>query len=94
LPEALRGEQVAFAAPGMQMLAAQPGGGRDRVRGTSFAAPLVARLAAAYWQPGDTAESVLARLQAEAVDLGERGRDPRFGHGLLGNGLGLHFADH
>lgn len=93
LPEALRGEQVAFAAPGAHLLAARPGGEREGVRGTSFAAPLVARLAAAQWRPGDRAADVLARLQAQALDLGERGRDKRFGHGLLGQDLKLRYAE-
>lgn len=93
LPEALRGEQVAFAAPGAHLLAARPGGEREGVRGTSFAAPLVARLAAAQWRPGDRAADVLARLQAQALDLGERGRDKRFGHGLLGQDLALRYVE-
>lgn len=92
LPEALRGGQVAFAAPGAQVLAAHPGGQREGVRGTSFAAPLVARLAAAQWRPGDGPADVLTRLQAQALDLGERGRDKRFGHGLLGQNLALRYA--
>lgn len=48
LPEAGRAPSLAFAAPGADMAAALPGRGYAKVRGTSFAAPLVAaRLAAA-----------------------------------------------
>ncbi|QCB38701.1 serine protease [Sphingobium sp. PAMC28499] len=42
LPEAGRAAHVDFAAPGADMMAADMAGGRDKVRGTSFAAPLVA----------------------------------------------------
>lgn len=42
LPEAGRAKHVDFAAPGADMNAARPDGGKGRVRGTSFAAPLVA----------------------------------------------------
>lgn len=45
LPEAAQGPQVMFAAPGSQMVSAAPGRPPYRqVRGTSFAAPLVAAL--------------------------------------------------
>ena len=48
LLEAGRAAHLDFAAPGADMAAALPGRGYSRVRGTSFAAPLVAaRLAAA-----------------------------------------------
>lgn len=47
LPEAGRAARLDFAAPGADMAAALPGSGYARVRGTSFATPLVAaRLAA------------------------------------------------
>lgn len=42
LPEAGRAAHLDFAAPGADMAAALPGSGYTRVRGTSFAAPLVA----------------------------------------------------
>lgn len=42
LPEAGRAAHVDFAAPGADMQAAQVDGGKGAVRGTSFAAPLVA----------------------------------------------------
>ena len=85
LPEAMRGDAVDFAAPGSELWAARSGGGLARVRGTSFAAPLVARLAArelALPAPG-AADRVVRRLAGQARDLGPRGHDARFGHGLL-----------
>ena len=42
LPEAGKARHVDFAAPGADMNAARSDGGKGRVRGTSFAAPLVA----------------------------------------------------
>ena len=57
------------------MLAASPDGGARPVRGTSFAAPLVAgRLVRA---------GSLAALAAEARDLGPRGPDKTYGRGLV-----------
>ena len=65
LAEAGRANHVDFAAPGADMAAALRGGGFAAVRGTSFAAPLVAaRLA---MQPGDA----LAGVAAEAVPAGK-----------------------
>ena len=70
LPEAGRGPQVMFAAPGSQMVSAAPGQPPYRqVRGTSFAAPIVAALLAkALPQPDRTAAArALAALGAQAV---------------------------
>lgn len=59
LPEAGRATKLDFAAPGADMAAALPGRGFARVRGTSFAAPLVAaRLAATGSIAGLAAEAV------------------------------------
>ncbi|MEJ8629735.1 hypothetical protein P0F65_07535 [Sphingomonas sp. I4] len=58
------------------MLAAGVGGRRFAVRGTSFAAPLVAgRIAAIYPQPDpDKIRSALARIDEEARKANLRGR--------------------
>jgi hypothetical protein len=79
LVEAGRGAHVDFAAPGADILAAGPDGRPTRVRGTSYAAPLAA---GRLWSLRAGGEG-LARLSAEAVDLGQRGRDPQFGQGLV-----------
>lgn len=86
LPEAGRGNHVDFAAPGAGLSAAADGGGWWNVRGTSFAAPLVARLAAvqAPTPEPDAAQRVQSALAAQARDAGPRGDDPRYGRGLLG----------
>jgi hypothetical protein len=80
LPEACRGAHVAFAAPGADMAAADAGGGYARVRGTSYAAPLVAGLLAGQGGIGAVAVETLAR---EARDLGRAGVDPVYGRGLV-----------
>jgi subtilisin family serine protease len=86
LIEAARGNQVMFAAPGADMLAADIGGKYSAVRGTSFAAPIVAALLAQTVSvpdvgAGDAAIEALAR---QAIDLGPPGRDLTYGFGLVG----------
>ena len=81
LVEAGRALHLDYAAPGADMLAAAPGKGTTRVRGTSFAAPLAAgRLAALMAADGPDARAALDR---EAVDLGRKGPDPIYGRGLV-----------
>ena len=74
LPEAARGPQVMFAAPGSQMAAAAIGTPPYKlVRGTSFASPLVAALLAPRLpspSPAQAAEAVSA-LAASASAAGE-----------------------
>ena len=79
LPESGSGDQVDFCASGVV------GSGRDALRGTSFAAPIVARKAGELLdapRKGAAAE-VQQQLAGEARDLGRPGRDPRYGDGLL-----------
>src|SRR5262249_9714648 len=85
LVEAARGEQVDFAAPGADMAAAGSGQGWERVRGTSYAAPLVAGLLAAQLEaPGPAAaRAALPALIASALARGAHGRDAIYGYGVL-----------
>jgi subtilisin family serine protease len=85
LIEAARGSQVMFAARGSDMSAADIGGKYSAVRGTSFAAPIVAALLAQSLgspdlQGGATAIESLAQ---SAIDLGPPGRDLTYGFGLV-----------
>ncbi|MDP3858343.1 MAG: S8 family serine peptidase [Stagnimonas sp.] len=80
LIEAGRALHLDYAAPGADMLAAGKSGKWSRVRGTSYAVPLVAARAAAALAIGG---NVVARLDREAVDLGASGPDKAFGRGLL-----------
>lgn len=79
LPEAGSGEQVDFCASGVV------GTGRNALRGTSFAAPIVARRAAHLLSAprADAAAQTQQQLASEARRLGASKRDPRCGYGLL-----------
>jgi subtilisin family serine protease len=54
-----------------------------QVRGTSFAAPHVAGVAALLVELGLSNREVVARLTQTAADLGPAGRDPVYGYGLV-----------
>ncbi len=81
LAEAGRGPHVLFAAPGSALWGADVAGGTVELRGTSFAAPLVAALLAR--------DPELEHLRATAIDLGPPGRDEIYGWGLVGEALRL-----
>lgn len=85
LPEAGRGDHVAFAAPGLVELP-QADGHLRGWRGTSFAAPVVAAELALRLPKADTraAAAAVAALARSAVDAGEPGRDRIYGHGVIG----------
>jgi len=93
LLEAGRGPQVAFAAPGADLLAAAPGlaGGYGPVRGTSYAAPFVAALLAQALPRPDpqAARAAVEALARQATDLGAPGRDPVYGWGAVGLDLAV-----
>lgn len=80
LIEAGRALHLDYAAPGADLTAQTAAGRSVRLRGTSYAAPLVAaRLASALAQTG----AWQVRLDREARDLGPRGVDKSYGRGLL-----------
>ena len=74
-----RGAHIEFAAPGVDLYVARPGGG-GYASGTSYAAPIVTALAARL-APGPV-DQVRRGLRAQARDLGPSGRDAEFGWGL------------
>jgi type VII secretion-associated serine protease mycosin len=83
-PRSLAGPETVLSAPAM-LVGARPDGGYRRVQGTSFSSALVAASAAlirSRW-PEASAGEVVHRLVATARDLGEPGRDPRYGYGAL-----------
>jgi Subtilase family len=86
LIEAARGSQVMFAARGADMSAADIGGKYSPIRGTSFAAPIVAALLAQSVTAPEVSSSNAAidSLARSAVDLGPKGRDLTYGYGLVG----------
>lgn len=82
---AVQGAHVAFAAPGVDVEVAVPGGAFGRMTGTSVAAPLAARVIALYRaESADAASDTnLGELAKLALDLGQPGRDPVYGYGLI-----------
>jgi subtilisin family serine protease len=89
LVEACRGDHVDFSAPGSNMSAAGIETPFAKVRGTSFASPIVAGLLARnITAPGkEQAASAVAALVAQATDLGAKGTDKVYGNGLVGDDL-------
>jgi subtilisin family serine protease len=89
LVEAERGSQVKFAAPGADIAAAKAGGGYLLVRGTSFAAPIVAGLLALNLRAPETsaASEAVAALARSARDPASPRADPAYGYGLVGADL-------
>ncbi len=82
---AQRGDAVDLAAPGVGLLLATSVSGAKEKTGTSFAAPFVTAAAAMILaeKPDASVEMVFNLLALAAKDLGEAGRDPIFGVGLM-----------
>lgn len=89
LLEAGRALHLDFAAPGADMAAAGPGGRFVTVRGTSFAAPIVAGRLAILRTSGGAggARAAVEALIRDARDLGPRGADKTYGRGVVGQDL-------
>lgn len=89
LPEAGRPGRIDFTAPGADMAVPASGGGFTAVRGTSFAAPIVAGRLARHLPAPDPAGAARAKaaVARDAIDLGARGPDALYGHGLVGADL-------
>lgn len=79
LVEAGRARHLDYAAPGADMLALNAAGQARSVRGTSFAAPLVAARLSALWA-GDAAAAL------KALDREAKGAGGRTGRGVLCGG--------
>ncbi|MCM0613789.1 S8 family serine peptidase [Marinobacter sediminum] len=78
------GEQVDFAARGVDVRVAASGGGYERKSGTSMATPLITtRLACEAARSADPLPDLVRRLADQVQDLGKAGRDPVFGYGVL-----------
>lgn len=82
---AVQGEQIDFAAPGVDVFVTVGGDGRY-VTGTSIAAPFVAARIAADPRAASasTSAGVTQALAKSATDLGAPGRDAVYGYGLPG----------
>jgi hypothetical protein len=79
-----RGDYIAFSAPGVDVWTAAPGRDGMFVSGTSYATPFV--IAALAVRANNVKQSwapVVSELQTKARDLGDKGKDPVFGWGLI-----------
>ncbi|MGB0552593.1 MAG: S8 family serine peptidase [Alphaproteobacteria bacterium] len=81
---ATAGDYIDFAAPGVGIWTAVPGGGKA-MSGTSFAAPVVTAYVAAAQRKLDlkTVDEIRAYLRKHTKDRGKPGRDRYTGWGLL-----------
>lgn len=79
------GPAVDISAPGVSIVSTYRNGGYARMSGTSMAAPYVSGMAALLMEAYPDAEPhwIREQLQKNARDLGEPGRDPLYGYGLL-----------
>jgi subtilisin len=75
------GDIVELAAPGVGINSTKLGGGYVEYNGTSMASPHVAGTAALVIAAGIA--DVRTQLQTTADDLGDAGRDPKYGFGLV-----------
>jgi subtilisin family serine protease len=80
LIEAGRATHLDYAAPGADMLAANATGASVAVRGTSFAAPLVAATIAAVYP---ALFPSMVRVAVARVDAGARKMGSRYGRGIV-----------
>lgn len=80
-----RGDYVEFAAPGVRIWTPGPTVAGSYHTGTSFAAPFVTGAVAARLAGGAAADAdrIADFLATTAIDLGQPGRDPVFGRGLI-----------
>jgi subtilisin family serine protease len=77
------GPHIEFAAPGVDLYVARGADG-GYVSGTSYAAPIISAFAARLLAQGiRDSEGIRSALRSLSHDLGDAGRDPRFGWGLV-----------
>jgi subtilisin family serine protease len=79
-----RGKYIDFAAPGVRIYTAVPGGGKV-MSGTSFAAPYItANIASEIVFGSSRSRSRLVKtLRSKTKDLGRKGKDSVFGYGYV-----------
>ncbi|MFQ3234848.1 MAG: hypothetical protein ACI9C4_000399 [Paraglaciecola sp.] len=79
-----RGEYIDFSALGVNVATAQPGNSFGLESGTSMASPVIAATIACEVQtlPLNT-DGIKQAIISKAIDLGEAGKDPVFGYGLI-----------
>lgn len=80
-----QGDYIDLAAPGVDVWAAKAGGRHAYFSGTSYAVPFVTAALAhlKYSQQGNDSHKLMKYLIKKAKDLGPKGQDSVYGHGLL-----------
>ncbi len=79
------GDEVDIVAPGVGVYTTAPDGSYKQFSGTSFSAPFVSGAIAALISenPHDSSDEIYQKLLDGADNIGDAGRDIRFGEGLL-----------
>jgi len=82
--KANRGKYIDFAAPGVKIYAAVPGGGKA-MSGTSFAVPYITAIVAERISQGGSKNisSIRKWITRGTQDLGKSGKDRTFGYGFV-----------
>lgn len=87
-----RGEEIDFAAPGVDVYSSNLGGGYVFASGTSMASPHAAGVVALVMAHGDVTDTdgdgtlfteIRDRMAKAAMDIGEPGEDNLYGHGII-----------
>jgi subtilisin family serine protease len=80
-----RGNHIAIAAPGVDILLPAPDAGFQVTSGTSFAAAHISGVVALMLErrPNLSPDAVRRILMSTAKDLGPKGRDDQYGAGLV-----------
>ncbi|OWQ95976.1 hypothetical protein CDQ92_14615 [Sphingopyxis bauzanensis] len=83
---AVHGAHIAFAAPGVDVPTIDGDGATRSSSGTSFAAPVVSARVARILAVPDVKQRnrAITDIAKVALDRGKPGRDPVFGHGIIG----------
>lgn len=78
-------QEVDLSAPGSDIVTTSMGGGYMTGSGTSFAAPHVTGIIALYKSlyPGASANEIIDKVYASAIDLGTSGLDAYYGYGMI-----------
>ena len=79
------GDTVDVCAPGAEIRSLNVDGGTAAKNGTSFAGPAVSAMAAIakQYDPAINVEGFLSLLEESSTDLGEPGKDPLYGFGVI-----------
>lgn len=85
MTNANRGEYIDFAAPGVRLWTAVPGGGKYQ-SGSSFATTYVTAMIGLELARGaePDADFIREQLSKTAIDIGPPGKDDLFGYGMIG----------